>query len=184
MAEQLPNYQRLSRPYFGLNGTASLWLGPDHLLQVTNAFGWERYRRWYFRDIQALIARRNVTRLVWNIVLGGGGIFVTLAAMLVLADTTTGAERVATVVVGILLGIVAAGFFAIAVVNSVIGSSCTVFVQTPNGMEKMSAPGRAAVFERIVVRIRPLAEQATAEPGSSGMREVGQFFDEASGLKP
>jgi hypothetical protein len=42
MAETTPTYTRLASARFGLAGIGSLWLGPDHLLLVTTAFGVER----------------------------------------------------------------------------------------------------------------------------------------------
>jgi hypothetical protein len=181
MAVEGTVYQRLSRSHFGLNGTASLWLGSDHLLQVSNQFGWEQYRRWFYRDIQALIARRNVTRLVWNLVVGLGGLFIGFGAILVLAaPSTSSGGRNGLIVLASFLGVISVGFLAVALVNTLLGPSCTVYVQTPRGMEKLSAPGRLAVFERIVERVRPFAEEAQAQPGTSGLRDLGAAFDKAS----
>jgi hypothetical protein len=87
-------YERLSRPHFGLNGTASLWLGSDHLIQVSNTFGWERYRRWFFRDIQAVIARRNSSRFIWNVVVGVGGFFIGLGAAVLIITSATSGDRI------------------------------------------------------------------------------------------
>src|SRR6186997_2639909 len=131
-------YRRVSRPHFGLNGTSSVWQGTDHLLQVSNAFGWERYRRWFYRDIQALIARRNATRLVWNLVVGLGGLFVALGAVLVMATANSSpGDRTGFIVLASILGIIAAGFLAIALVNTLLGPTCAVYIQTPHGMEKL-----------------------------------------------
>jgi hypothetical protein len=158
-------------------------MGADHLLQVSNQLGWEQYRRWFYRDIQAMIARRNVTRLVWNLVVGLGGLFIGFGAILVLAaPTSSTGERTGLIVVASILGIISVGFLAVALVNTLLGPSCTVYVQTPRGMEKVSAPGRLAVFERVVERVRPLAEAAQAQPGASGLRNLGAAIDESASL--
>jgi hypothetical protein len=179
MASGTIEYQRLSRPHFGLNGTASLWLGPDHLLQVSNALGWERYRRWFFSDVQAFIIRRNATRLVWNIVVGLGGVFVGFGALAVLAapSSSPGEQMGLNILAGV-LGIIALGFLAIALVNTLLGPTCTFYLQTPHGMEKLAAPGRISVVERLIERVRPLAEAAQSSPGAGAHREVGEAFDQ------
>ena len=180
MASEPPEYRCVSRSHFGLNGTASLWLGDDHLLQVTNQAGWEHYRRWFFRDIQALIARRNAARLILNFIVGLGGLFIGFGAILVLsAPSTTPAERTGLIIVATIMGVIAIVFLAVALANTLLGPSCTVYVQTPLGTQKLSALGRVAVFERIVERIRPHLETAQAQPGTSGLRDVGAAFDQA-----
>ena len=63
--------------------TCRLWLGDDHLLQVESMGGYsETYKRFYFRDIQAIIVQRTRTWVVWNIVLGffAGGLLILLLA--------------------------------------------------------------------------------------------------------
>src|SRR3954468_18532453 len=111
MASEPSRYPRLSRPYLGLNGAASLWVGDDHLLQVTGRAGWEQYRRWFFRDIQALIARQTAVRLIWNIVVGLGGWVIAFGAVLVgnTTSTSTG-ERTALIVIAAILGTIAVVF--------------------------------------------------------------------------
>ena len=47
-----------------------LWLGKDHLLAVERSWFSEDYRRYYFRDIQAIIVRKTAARRNWNLVLG------------------------------------------------------------------------------------------------------------------
>src|SRR4051794_11160105 len=67
MAGDAPKYERLtrSRPRtrFGLvsTGNGSLWLGPDHLLCIDSSGYTENYKRFYFRDIQALFIRETNT---------------------------------------------------------------------------------------------------------------------------
>src|SRR5882724_2221817 len=55
MLKKDPNFRRLKIGGAGLAGVSSLWLGPDHLLVVEIAGITEKYRRFYFRDIQAVI---------------------------------------------------------------------------------------------------------------------------------
>src|SRR2546425_13007038 len=84
-------YMRLtrSRPrrgsfFSGLATSSSLWLGKDHLLNIdSNRFS-EQYKRFYFRDIQAIATVRNKRREAWNILLT---LFVLSSLLFVVAGT-------------------------------------------------------------------------------------------------
>src|SRR5262247_2101752 len=49
---------------------SSLWLGKDHLLCIEASNYVERYKRFYYRDIQAITVADSKRRVVWNWVLG------------------------------------------------------------------------------------------------------------------
>jgi hypothetical protein len=51
------SYQKTPAHWHGLLSGASLWLGSDHFLVVRNMRFSEEYRRYYYRDIQALQLR-------------------------------------------------------------------------------------------------------------------------------
>ena len=51
----------------------TVWLGRDHLLLVSRAGYTENYKRFYFRDIQAIIIRKTVTSLIGNTVIDHSG---------------------------------------------------------------------------------------------------------------
>ncbi len=48
----------------------SLWLGKDHVLHVINRGYTEDYRRFYYRDIQAVLVRQTPTGKIVSIILG------------------------------------------------------------------------------------------------------------------
>ncbi len=163
MAEPTPAYTRLASNRLGLAGIGSLWLGPDHLLLVSNTFGVERYRRWFFKDLQALIARRTARRLVWNLVVGGASVFVALASAASFAKALTFSDHNDAMPFFVVSGIGAFGalvFFAIALANTALGPGCVVHVQTPFGVEKLTLPGRLNAFAKIADRLTPLIEAA------------------------
>ncbi len=54
---------------FGL-ARNSLWLGKDHLLHVINRGYAEEYRRFYYRDIQAILVRETSTGKMLSLILG------------------------------------------------------------------------------------------------------------------
>src|SRR5213082_404842 len=67
-------YQRLTRARprsrFAVvsSGNSSLWLGKDHLLCIDTSGYTENYKRFYFRDIQALLIRKTGRRKWWGLV--------------------------------------------------------------------------------------------------------------------
>jgi hypothetical protein len=112
MTDLMLRYERLCRGWWGLNGRGAIWLGADHLLHSASVFAVERYQRWYFRDVQALIARRTHARLVWNLVVGGGGLLFAFGATSAIVAATTAANSgdiTGFIILASVLGVVALG---------------------------------------------------------------------------
>src|SRR6185503_16307515 len=59
-------YRRLPGRESGLLSYSRLWLGPDHLLLARTTFFSEEYKRFYFRDIQAIVMRKTRRHLFWG----------------------------------------------------------------------------------------------------------------------
>src|SRR5262245_44558408 len=112
MANESKPYRRL--PGHGATAFEStrLYLGPDHLLQVSSSSFTESYRRFYFRDIQCIVVRRSIDGKVLNVM--WGGIFLLLAAI------ATGIGGPAAIGYGAVAGI----FLLILAVNIVRGPTC------------------------------------------------------------
>ena len=167
MPDTTPAYTRLATARFGLAGMGSLWLGPDHLLQVSNSFGVEHYRRWFFKDIQTLVARRTARRLIWNLIVGGGGVFVAAAAATSFAKALTFSNYNDAMPFFVIAGIgavVALAFFGVTVANTLLGPGCVTHVQTPLGVDKLNLPSRLKKFNEISARLAPLIEAAQRKP--------------------
>jgi hypothetical protein len=84
MARIAKEYIRLpGRRYISLSFTRnSLWLGKDHLLHVINRGYTEDYRRFYYRDIQAILIRKTVSGTILKIIFGAiAGINLLLLAL-------------------------------------------------------------------------------------------------------
>jgi hypothetical protein len=164
-SESAPKYIQLAKNA-NLLGRQSLWLGPDHLLLVMNAFSVENYRRWYFKDIQALIASRSNRRLIGNLVAAAIGLLcaiIVVVCIVAASDESQSTDRnVLFVFAGIFGGatLICAIF---ALVNSLRGPGCATFVQTPLGVEKLALPVHQRSFDRIVARLRPIIEAAQAK---------------------
>ena len=167
MAETARAYERLSRRSFGSSGIASLWLGDGHLLQVGSALAIERYRRWYLREVQALVVRRTRKRMLWNLVWGilGGLALAASGGFLGLA-TASANEREAHAILQVFAGLTGAiGALGVLLVlwNSLLGATCTVFVQTPAGLAPLAAPTRRRAADALLARLRPVIEAAQTE---------------------
>ena len=165
MADSIRPYERLSRSFLGLNGVGTLWLGKDHILQVRNVVSVERYRRWYLAEIQSIVLRRTATRLIWNVIVGGGAALILLGAGAVFAGSqTTDSELMG---VAVILGVVGLLLLAVAIVNTAMGPSCVMHIQTPHGFDKVAGPTRLRACERVIAKLTPLmnAVQVTRSEG-------------------
>jgi hypothetical protein len=134
-----------------------LWEGPDHLLFVTSWPSGEGYRRFFFRDIQAIVIRRTARRMWINITL------------LVLALITAGpivlfGERDSGSLIA--AGIVGGFWLLFVFVNSLFGATCETHIQTAIQIERISSLVRLRTTQRVLVRIQPkiLAAQSETEP--------------------
>jgi len=96
MARKPKIYQKLARRRGGIGTYFSLWLGPDHVLQVEANMITERYQRVFFNDVQGFFVRPSrvarwvtVTSLVLVALFTGAAVlwsdaaqvFVTLASL-------------------------------------------------------------------------------------------------------
>ncbi|HEX5177232.1 MAG TPA: hypothetical protein VFV83_09400 [Chthoniobacteraceae bacterium] len=144
-------YQRLPGGRMASLGTrASLWLGPDHLLALERTIGSERYRRFYLRDIEAIIIRRTSRRAAFNYAL-----FV-LIVISALPATQFGSESRGALVSS---GVVVALWLLLALVNTLRGASCDTRIRTAVQIEPLPSLGRLPAVEKTLARIRPLIEQ-------------------------
>ena len=183
MSESSKPYQRLSRSRFGLNGFGSLWLGKDHVLLVNNTFAIERYRRWFLREIQAVIIRRNPVRLIWNCVLGVFAVLLLAAAggCFYASSVSRGAEDIMVLaVMATILGVFGFAFVVVVAVNTSMGPGCTAFIQTPSGLTRLSTPNRVAAVEKLISRLQPQLVEAQAKQGdeTGSLREIAAALDQ------
>ena len=161
MAGREKEYRRL--PGVGMGGGVGryfsvlslrnrLWLGKDHLLAVESQGYSERYRRFYFSDIQAIVCRKIYSDLVINIALG-----VVAAGSLVGALFALSADAVPfSIFLFVMTGLLA----AIITVNWLIGPACVCHVRTAVQQEELPSLRRIRTARRVLRRIRPFIEQA------------------------
>jgi hypothetical protein len=166
MAEK--EYYRLTRtrPRSGFSvaivGRSSLWLGKDHLLLVDTTGFTESYKRFYFRDIQAISFYRTARWNVWSGVFGG------LAALCLLGGLATG-ENAGLISFGIIGGI----FAVVLIVNLAMGPSCRCYLRTAVQNEELASVSRIGKARKILDRVRPLLAEAQ---GQLAPEEIAQKF--------
>jgi hypothetical protein len=162
MAEK--EYQRLTRSRLRRTGLltafatrSSLWLGKDHLLGVDSTGYTEEYKRFYFRDIQAVVVRRTNRLRTFNIVLGGFAMFFLFITITVIGPPGTwdGGEMTGG---SFLLGIVAV-FGLLMLINNLKGPGCACHLRTAVQTELLPSLTRLGRVRKVLARIRPLIEE-------------------------
>lgn len=158
-----PTRQR-RRFSFVSSSRSSLWLGKDHLLLVDTEGYSESYKRFYLRDIQAIILRRTNRRLVLAMITGLIASLLGLAAIAI--DDIAGKW-----VFIVLVSIVGIPF----VLNFFYGPTCACKLQTAVQTEDLPSLSRVRRARKVLARIRPLIADAqgqlTSEEVSARMQE-------------
>ena len=150
MVSKTSKYRRLpGRPPTFL-GTRSLWQGSDHLLWVESVFFKERYKRFFYSDIQSIVLLRTDTHLLWAFIWGAPALICGLIAFLV--SGTPYVSATLTVLFLMAFGI-----------NAVLGASCNVFLQTAAQVQKIASLRRIKTAQIVMDRIK---EQVLAAQGA------------------
>ena len=142
-------YRRLPGRGVTLTHYAYLYLGPDHLLQSAATGYSETYKRFYFRDIQAIIIRKTSMWLIGLLALLVPAVF--LAIVAIFTTDAVGAAILWTIVGVLFLG---------SLTNLLLGPSCVCHLQTAVQTEKLPSLKRLRKAQKILSQIRPLIEAA------------------------
>lgn len=189
MAER--EYYRLTRAPFRVGGVwrfaiaqYTLWLGRDHLLRIESTGYSETYKRFYFRDIQAIITRRTSAQMVTNIILAA------LAAALILIGIIEG--EVSVIITFCVIAFVTC--LIPLIINLLLGATCTCQIRTAVQTESLPIR-RVGKARKIRNRIRPMIAEAqgqitpeevlaqmqalaTAPPGGASAPTARYFVDD------
>jgi hypothetical protein len=165
MADSNPDYKKLrgrgyTRGLFKQGGTWRLWLGSDHLLSVKSMSYSESYRRFYFRDIQAIIISQTAKDKVYSVIWG------TLCLLCVLLAATQGPVWAIVggtffVVFAVLLGI-----------NLWRGPTAKCIIRTAVQTEELPSLSRVHVAQEVLQIIKPLIEQAQGRLDAQQMPQI------------
>lgn len=119
----------------------------------------ETYKRFYFRDIQAVIIRRTEE---WKIVALALGC---LAALMILFMALT-SDPVGRTILGCIAGVFALGL----IITVVPGPTATCHLKTAVQLELLGSANRVRRARRVLERLKPLIAEAQSNiprPGSS-----------------
>jgi hypothetical protein len=142
-------YQKL--PGVGVRGAnrVRLWLGPDHLLYVASSSFGERYKRFYYADIQAIVIRKTAAWMGWIITL----LILTALCGLAGVEISDSAGRAVMLVI-------AGVFFVILAIHASLGPTTHCAIRTAVQTEELPSLNRVRRADKVLARIRPLIESA------------------------
>jgi hypothetical protein len=153
MAERF-HYKKLPGRRRGFLRGAGVWLGPDHLLLVRSLRFREEYKRYYFRDIQAIVmakaprfhvsTRAAVVAALWFAVFANRAVILRVPAI---AWLPAGSEVGAAALV--LAWFIASAFF-----------SCRCRIYTAVSGDELPSLYRTWTAHRFLLRVQPLIGKA------------------------
>lgn len=125
-----------------------LYLGPDHLLLIEQFILTERYKRFYFRDIQAITATKSARWIVFGLI---WGFLVLLSALFFIVHTLV------TLIFGALFTVL----FGFAFIHNIVsGPTCIVRLQTAVQTHRVAPLERIRDFRKGMRTIVPLIQNA------------------------
>lgn len=137
-------------------------MGSDHLLSVMNTGYAEEYRRFFYRDIQAIcVTQTNRGR---NLAIGllAAGLLLYFLSMAVPAPAMPFFWALAALPV------------VMAVVSVLEGPTCRTFLQTAVSREELLSLGRVRSAEKALDMLRPLIEKAQGRLSSADLAELAE----------
>lgn len=172
-------YQRLTparaRSQFAVAFMArsSLWLGDDHLLLVeTNGYT-ESYKRFYFRDIQAISIQQTNRYRWWAGITGFFALVFLILAIATMPKTSPVQWNGGEIAGGIFLGGIAGLGLLFLVINWILGPTCRCFLRTAVQTEELPSLCRERRTRKVFDQIRP---QIVAAQGQLTLEEVSAHF--------
>jgi hypothetical protein len=175
VAESIRPYRKLGQPVYGLFRSTRLLVGSDHLLLLNSNFGFESYKRFYLHELEAITLRRTPRRFAWNIVHGA---LLTFFVYLAFAFggfedwSASGASWPASASgkARLLFFLLPAIFFLLClVVNTLLGPTCSMHLQSGAGVEQLKMVKRLRRARKLRRYIQPLVERAQAASASPAM---------------
>lgn len=166
--------RRLTRgPSLSLLGRYSLWLDEDHLLSVERSGMRERYRRYCFDDVQALIIRRTRRRLLLGVALG---IVTVLGLAIYFSSDGTEGEVFGAAVAGL--------FCALLVVNLIKGGGCVCHLQTSVSLAELHAIKRLKAADATLAALRVGAARVQGESDPEALAAEWKMRQSSPSARP
>ena len=145
-----PEYVKLPGSGFltGRTTSSRLWLARDHLLDIETAGFSESYKRFYYRDIQALVIRKSERRLHWNI-----GLLCCFAFFVLIGSLgfSTAGNMVGHIICLSIGGLAALGML----INGLLGPTCEVHLKTRVQLEALPSLKRMRTVKKTLQLLKP-----------------------------
>jgi hypothetical protein len=163
MASEANIYRKFRGTGGGLFEYTSLYVAPDHLLQVISTGYSETYRRFYFRDIRAITVRKSAAGKITNGILGG------LTLLFLIIGLQAGG--------GALIGwsVPGAFFSLLLAINFLRGPTCVCQIQTAVQTRKLGSLKRLRRARKFLDQLRP---QIEAAQGALSPEEVARRIEQ------
>lgn len=163
---------------------ASSWLAPDHVLSIESNPFTETYKRFYFRDIQAVLVHKTKRFEILNSVLGIIALCLVLYTVAIMPKTASDWNDNNTPGIIFLAGITGLLLLSL-LLNLFAGRTCKTFLRTAVQIERLPSMARIRSTRRALAKIHPLIVAAqggelSAEAVSEQMREWSEPALEAA----
>lgn len=172
--QEIPHYERICKARKSSlfsRATVSLWKGDDHFLLITSNFFVERYKRFYFRDIQGISL---TPRKMWPYRLAALGLMSLLPITPVIYVFTQDVPDAARFGFAITAGVIFLIFFILFLVTLAKGRTCRCCFLTAVQIEEIGAIDRFHVAEKHLPAIQSLVATAQAEAVSDNQPLGGE----------
>jgi hypothetical protein len=160
MARSQKAYRRLPGRKAGFLSYCRLWLGADHLLLVRTTGFSEEYKRFYFRDIQAVVIRKTKRHKIWGWMFG---ILFGLCAVVLIVGffDMSGRSIQSSDIFGLIVwGAPAVACLAFLYLNFVFGPGCICHIRTAVQTEELSPLKRFRTARKVLESLKPSIEKA------------------------
>ncbi len=141
-----------------------LLLGRDHLLSLTTRVFVEEYKRFYFRDIKAIVLRKVES---WKITIAVSGFF--SALFLGLALLLSGGWT-------IFFGVMCVPLTGLFIQQLLYGTSSECHLITAVQMEKLPSLYRLRTAKKVIRRLKPLIEEAQGAISAESLQADAIFL--------
>jgi hypothetical protein len=159
-----PSYRPLTRKRHDLAGFHQVWAAADHLLVVRSSRFEERYRRFLFQDIQALVITARPIQW-WRV---SFGLAVATACLWGAVDFTNLAAR-------ILLALLAVPFAYFAIREPLLRTRCDCHLLTQVSTERLASVARLRAAREFLATLQPLIESAQGRLALTGLPSQPTF---------
>ncbi|MCP4748663.1 MAG: hypothetical protein GY874_21385 [Desulfobacteraceae bacterium] len=144
MTSSKATYKKLPGRCFSLFGVKRLWQGSNHLLWVETVMTREHYKRFYYKDIQAIIIEQTSHHHYWNLLWG-----ILILIFLIAALSASAPPYIS--------GFLTFFYVVCLTVNLLFGPTCNVYLQTAVQLQKVSF-GRLTKALLVANRLKTIIE--------------------------